>query len=63
MNSDKGKPAKRQGRKAIGSKVPLHYDSLAAALYYAHNLPFLIGRFFVFLSKGTTTILVKFVAF
>jgi len=30
--SEKGKPAKRQGRKAIGSKVPLHYDSLAAAL-------------------------------
>jgi len=29
-NRAKGKPSKRQGRKAIGYKVPMHYDRLAA---------------------------------
>ena len=37
-NYDKGKLAERQGRKAIGSKVQMHDDSLAAKLNCVLNL-------------------------
>jgi len=42
-NIVKGKLAERQGRKAIGSKMRMHYDSLATMWSCVINLPTVAG--------------------
>jgi len=52
LNNAKGKPVKRQGRKAIGSKVlNQHYDSLVAALTVCPKPARFFAAGFLFLTR------------